>query len=36
MFSMSVPWWKFVLRGMVVYLFLLVFLRLSGSTSPST
>ena len=30
MFSMSVPWWEFVLRGVVVYLFLLVFLRLSG------
>lgn len=27
---MSVPWWEFVLRGVVVYLFLLVFLRLSG------
>ena len=30
MFSMSVPWWEFVLRGVVVYLFLLVFLRLTG------
>jgi uncharacterized membrane protein YcaP (DUF421 family) len=30
MFSMSVPWWEFVLRGVAVYLFLLVFLRLSG------
>ena len=30
MFAMSVPWWEFVLRGVVVYLFLLVFLRLSG------
>jgi len=27
---MSVPWWEFILRGVVVYLFLLVFLRLSG------
>ncbi len=30
MFDLSVPWWEFVLRGSVVYLFLLVFLRLSG------
>lgn len=30
MFAMSVPWWEFVLRGLVVYLFLLVFLRLTG------
>ena len=30
MFSMSVPWWEFVLRGVVVYLFLRFFLRISG------
>jgi len=30
MFSLSVPWWEFVVRGVVVYLFLLVFLRLTG------
>lgn len=30
MFAMSVPWWEFVLRGVVVYVFLLVFLRLTG------
>ena len=30
MWQMSVPWWEFVLRGIVVYLFLLVFMRLSG------
>lgn len=30
MLSMSVPWWEFVVRGIVVYLFLLVFLRLTG------
>lgn len=30
MWNMSVPWWEFVLRGVVVYLFLLVFLRLTG------
>ncbi|CAM3855308.1 DUF421 domain-containing protein [Paracidovorax anthurii] len=30
MWSMSVPWWEFVLRGVVVYAFLLVFLRLTG------
>ena len=30
MLELSVPWWEFVLRGFVVYLFLLVFLRLTG------
>lgn len=30
MFDLSVPWWEFVVRGVVVYLFLLVFLRLTG------
>ena len=30
MFAISVPWWEFVLRGVAVYLFLLVFLRLTG------
>ncbi|MBS0392760.1 MAG: DUF421 domain-containing protein [Comamonadaceae bacterium] len=30
MWSMSVPWWEFVVRGVVVYSFLLVFLRLTG------
>ena len=30
MFSMSVPWWEFVIRGVVVYVFLLAFLRLTG------
>ena len=30
MFAMSVPWWEFVIRGIAVYAFLLVFLRLTG------
>ncbi|MEG0921146.1 MAG: DUF421 domain-containing protein [Comamonas sp.] len=30
MFSMSVPWWEFVVRGIAVYAFLLIFLRLTG------
>ena len=30
MLTLSVPWWEFVLRGGVVYVFLLVFLRLTG------
>ncbi len=30
MWDMNVPWWGFVLRGVVVYVFLLVFLRLTG------
>lgn len=30
MWEMSVPWWEFVLRGILVYVFLLVFLRITG------
>ncbi|HSI42825.1 MAG TPA: YetF domain-containing protein [Methylotenera sp.] len=30
MFEMSVPWWEFVVRGVVVYAFLVVLLRLTG------
>ncbi len=30
MFAMSVPWWEFVVRGVVVYAFLLIFLRMTG------
>jgi uncharacterized membrane protein YcaP (DUF421 family) len=30
MFKMSVPWWEFLVRGIVVYLFLIVLLRLTG------
>ena len=29
MFQLSVPWWEFIVRGVVVYLFFLVFLRLT-------
>lgn len=30
MFTMAVPWWEFVVRGVIVYAFLLVFLRITG------
>ena len=30
MWNMALPWWEFLLRGVIVYLFLLVLLRLSG------
>ena len=30
MWQMSVPWWEFVLRGIVVVPVLLVFMRLTG------
>ena len=30
MWNMSVPWWEFVVRGIVVYVFLLIFLRATG------
>lgn len=30
MFDMALPWWEFVVRGLAVYLLLLVMVRLSG------
>ncbi|WP_313303206.1 YetF domain-containing protein [Diaphorobacter sp.] len=30
MFTMAVPWWEFIVRGIIVYAFLLVFLRMTG------
>ena len=30
MLTMAVPWWEFIVRGIAVYLFLLVFLRVTG------
>ncbi|HOB67556.1 YetF domain-containing protein [Ottowia sp.] len=30
MLQLSVPWWEFVVRGVVVYVFLLFFLRITG------
>ena len=37
MFDMSVPWWEFVVRGVVVYLFLLFFCAsAAGDRSGST
>jgi uncharacterized membrane protein YcaP (DUF421 family) len=30
MLNMSVPWWEFLIRGIVVYLFLILLLRLTG------
>lgn len=30
MLDLSVPWWEFVIRGFVVYTFLLLMLRLTG------
>lgn len=30
MFQLSVPWWEFIVRGIVVYAFLLFFLRITG------
>ena len=30
MWSPSLPWWEFVLRGVIVYMFLLVILRVTG------
>ena len=30
MFDLSVPWWELIARGLVVYVFLIVLLRLTG------
>ena len=30
MWNLSLPWWEFVLRGFIVYVFLLVILRITG------
>src|ERR1700747_1169015 len=30
MWNMSLVWWEFVLRGIIIYVFLLILLRLSG------
>ena len=30
MWTLAIPWWEFILRGVVVYVFLIVLLRLTG------
>ena len=30
MWNLSLPWWDFVLRGLILYIFLLVILRITG------
>lgn len=30
MWNMSLVWWEFVLRGIIIYVFLIVLLRLTG------
>src|SRR5579862_3943187 len=30
MFNMAVPWWELIIRGAVVYVFLLILLRITG------
>jgi uncharacterized membrane protein YcaP (DUF421 family) len=30
MFTLAIPWWEFIVRGAVVYVFLLVMLRVTG------
>ena len=30
MFNLSVPWWELIVRGVIVYLFLLALLRITG------
>ena len=35
MFTLSVPWWEFVVRGIVIYFFLLLLLRVTGKRQIS-
>ena len=30
MWNLSLPWWEFILRGVIVYVFLLIILRVTG------
>ena len=30
MWTLSLPWWEFVLRGIIIYIFLIVILRVTG------
>ena len=30
MWNLSLPWWEFIVRGVIVYMFLLVILRITG------
>ena len=30
MLNMSIAWWEFVLRGIIIYIFLILILRLTG------
>jgi uncharacterized membrane protein YcaP (DUF421 family) len=30
MWTMSIPWWEFIVRGLIIYVFLMVILRISG------
>jgi uncharacterized membrane protein YcaP (DUF421 family) len=30
MWSMAIPWWEFIIRGLVVYVFLIALLRITG------
>jgi uncharacterized membrane protein YcaP (DUF421 family) len=30
MWAMSLPWWEFVIRGLIIYVFLIVILRMTG------
>jgi uncharacterized membrane protein YcaP (DUF421 family) len=31
MWNLSLPWWEFILRGLIIYVFLIVLLRLTGT-----
>jgi uncharacterized membrane protein YcaP (DUF421 family) len=30
MWNMSIPWWEFILRGLIIYVFLIILLRVTG------
>src|SRR5438094_5363797 len=30
MWNLTIPWWEFILRGLIVYVFMIVLLRITG------
>lgn len=36
MWNLSLPWWEFVLRGLIVYVFLILILRITGNARPAS
>ena len=35
MWNLAIPWWEFIVRGLIVYVFLIGLLRLTGRRQTS-